>query len=70
MIQRLFYTPDELAGVLRLSGETIRRQLRTGQKRGVRIGDTWRVPRDEVVQLIGAETLSASGAQLDTQAAL
>jgi len=68
MTQRLFYTPDELAGALRLSGETIRRKLRTGDLKGVRIGDTWRVPRDEVLQLIGSDTLDAFDAQLDHQA--
>lgn len=68
MTQRLFYTPDELAGVLRLSGETIRRRLRSGDLKGVRIGDTWRVPRDEVLQIIGAATLDAFDAQLDQRA--
>ncbi len=69
MTKRLFYTPDELAGALRLSGETIRRKLRSGELRGVRIGDTWRVPRDEVLHLIGAGTLDAFDAQLDQRAA-
>lgn len=68
MTQRLFYTPDELANALRLSGETIRRRLRSGDMKGVRIGDTWRVPRDEVLQLMGADALSAFDAQLDGQA--
>jgi excisionase family DNA binding protein len=67
MTPRLFYTPDELAGALRLSGETIRRKLRTGSLRGVRIGDTWRVPRDQVLQLLGSDTLDAFDAQLDQQ---
>lgn len=70
MTQRLFYTPDELAGALRLSGETIRRKLRTGDLKGVRIGDTWRVPRDEVLNLIGADTLEAFDAQLDQKVGL
>lgn len=69
MTQRLFYTPDELAGALRLSGETIRRKLRTGSLKGVRIGDTWRVPREEVLHLIGPDTLDAFDAQLDLRAA-
>ncbi|GGR11518.1 helix-turn-helix domain-containing protein [Deinococcus ruber] len=67
MTQRLFYTPSELADVLRLSGETIRRRLRTGETKGVRIGDTWRVPRTEVLELIGPDTLDALDAQLDQQ---
>lgn len=68
MTQRLFYTPDELAGVLRLSGETIRRRLRTGRLQGVQIGDAWRVPREAVLALVGAETLQAVDAQLDARA--
>lgn len=69
MTQRLFYIPDELAGVLRLSGETIRRKLRAGELHGVRIGDTWRVPRDEVLHLIGTATIDVFDAQLDRKAA-
>ena len=69
MTQRLFYTPDELAGALRLSGETIRRKLRSGELQGVRIGDTWRVPRGEVVHLIGADTIEIFDAQLDQKEA-
>lgn len=69
MAQRLFYTPEELAGALRLSSETIRRRLRTGSLKGVRIGDTWRVSRVEVLDLIGPETLDAFDAQLDLRAA-
>lgn len=67
MTQRLFYTPEELASALRLSGETIRRRLRTGTLKGVRIGDAWRVPRVEVLGLIGPETLDAFDAQLDSR---
>jgi excisionase family DNA binding protein len=67
MTQRLFYTPGELARALRLSSETIRRWLRTGETKGVRIGDTWRVPRSEVLALIGPEPLDALDAQLDQQ---
>lgn len=69
MTQRLFYTPHELAGALRLSGETIRRKLRSGDLKGVRIGDTWRVPREEVLHLVGAGNLDAIDTQLDLQAA-
>ncbi|GAA4012744.1 hypothetical protein GCM10022631_25590 [Deinococcus rubellus] len=52
MTQQLFYTPSELANALRLSGETIRRRLRTGETKDVWIGNTWRVPRTKVLELI------------------
>ncbi|WP_135230115.1 helix-turn-helix domain-containing protein [Deinococcus fonticola] len=67
MPHRLFYTPDELAATLRLSGETIRRRLRSGQMQGVRIGDTWRVPREQVLTLLGDASLELLDAQLDQQ---
>lgn len=68
MSQRLFYTPEELAAALRLSGETIRRRLRAGQLEGVRIGDTWRVPREQVALLIGSANLDLLDVQLDQKA--
>lgn len=67
MPERLFYTPEELAAALRLSGETIRRRLRSGQMQGLRIGDTWRVPREQVLLLLGDTSLSLLDAQLDQQ---
>lgn len=65
MTQRLFYTPGELASVLWLSGETIWRCLRSGDLRGIHFGDTWRVLREKVLGLIGAQTHGVFDAQLD-----
>lgn len=65
MTQRLFNTPGEVAGVLRLSGGTVRRRLRSGTLGGVHIGDTWRVSREDVLGMIGDRGLEALDAQLD-----
>ncbi|AEV17311.1 hypothetical protein TCCBUS3UF1_p140 (plasmid) [Thermus sp. CCB_US3_UF1] len=51
----LFLTPEELAGALRVSPETVRRWLRTGEVKGHRAGRLWRVPWEEGVRLLGGE---------------
>ncbi|MFN4073758.1 MAG: helix-turn-helix domain-containing protein [Thermus sp.] len=51
----LFLTPEELAGALRVSPETVRRWLRTGEVAGQRVGRLWRVPWEEGVRLLGNE---------------
>ncbi|MCL6569504.1 MAG: helix-turn-helix domain-containing protein, partial [Meiothermus silvanus] len=39
----LYYTVEELARTLKVSEEAIRKRLRGGEIRGVRLGRTWRV---------------------------
>ncbi len=51
----LFLTPEELAEALRVSPETVRRWLRTGEVKGQRAGRLWRVPWEEGVRLLGNE---------------
>jgi len=50
MEERLF-TVEEVADYLRISQETVRRLLRSGQLVGVHIGRTWRVPLSELESL-------------------
>lgn len=45
-------TSEEAAKALRVSGESVRRWLRDGSMRGVRVGRTWRVSRDEVLRVL------------------
>lgn len=47
-MNRRFLTPGEVASVLRVSVEVIRRLLRRGEIPAVRIGRTWRVDEDEL----------------------
>lgn len=51
----LYYTVEELARTLKVSEEAIRKRLRGGEIRGVRVGWTWRVPREEAARLLGSE---------------
>jgi len=46
---------EELARTLKVSEEAIRKRLRGGEIRGVRVGRTWRVPREEAARLLGSE---------------
>ena len=58
-------TVDEVAGRLRVHPETVRRWLRTGQMRGVRVGGRrtgWRIRLSEVkLVLSGAKQLELPG---------
>ncbi|TYL50404.1 helix-turn-helix domain-containing protein [Agromyces mariniharenae] len=40
-----YLTPDEVAAIYRVTGATIRRLIRTGEMRAVRVGSQWRIPR-------------------------
>ncbi len=55
----LYYTPEELARALKVSGEMIRSRLRRGEIQGLRLGRVWRVPREEAMRLLGEEGLRA-----------
>jgi excisionase family DNA binding protein len=45
-----WYTTDEVAKLLKVHPESVRRWLRTGEMRGSQLGDRtgWRVSREEV----------------------
>lgn len=43
-----FYTADELADYLKVSPQTVRAWIRSGQVKAVKLGRAWRVPVDEV----------------------
>lgn len=45
-------TVREAAKVLRLSGFSIRRYLSQGVLRGIKIGGTWRIRRDDLLALL------------------
>ena len=61
----LYYTPEEIARVMRVSSESVRRKLRLGEIEGVRFGRKWRVPRKEVLRLLGEEALEALDRQIE-----
>jgi len=65
----LYYTPEEIARVMRVSRESVRRKLRQGEIEGVRFGRKWRVPRKEALRLLGKEALEALDHEIDRESA-
>ncbi len=47
----IYYTPDEVAAMLRVSRESVRALLESGATRGVKIGRNWRVLGSDLLQL-------------------
>jgi excisionase family DNA binding protein len=52
--------PDEVAAILRLSPQTVRRELRAGQLPGFRTGNgkksSWRVPKADLIDHLKAQS--------------
>jgi len=44
----IFYTPAELAEMLRISKMTVWRRLKEGKWKGFRVGTKWRISEEEV----------------------
>ncbi len=63
----IYYTPEELARALKVSGEAVRARLRRGEIKGLRVGRLWRVPREEAERLLGAEGLRALDRELERE---
>ena len=47
-----FYTPEELAAMLKVTRQAIYKWIQDGQMESVRIGRTVRIPADEVERLL------------------
>ena len=65
----LYYTPEEIARVMRVSRESVRRKLRQGEIEGVRFGRKWPVHRKEALRLLGEEALEALDREIDRESA-
>jgi excisionase family DNA binding protein len=52
--------PDEVAAILRLSPQTVRRELRAGQLPGFRTGNSkkspWRIPQADLIDHLKAQS--------------
>lgn len=48
-------TTREVAKLLRISDETVRRQIRTGKIRAVKVGKQWLVPGAELNRILEIE---------------
>ena len=46
------YTPEEVAQICQLHAETVRRRLRDGRLKGVRVGRSWRIRQEELDQFV------------------
>jgi excisionase family DNA binding protein len=53
--ERLVYTPRELSALIRIRRDRLYKLLRQGAIKSVRIGNTWHIPRAEVMRLLGRE---------------
>lgn len=47
-----FYTPKEIANLLKLSERTIQRQLKSGKLKGTLIGRNWRISENQLKELL------------------
>lgn len=47
-----FLTVNEVAGLLRVTPETVREWLRGGELRGLNLGGRWRVLREDLQEFI------------------
>ncbi len=59
-MNRRFLTPGEVAAILRVSVEVIRRMLRRGELPAIRIGRTWRVDEDQLQRWLRRGLLETS----------
>jgi len=59
-VKLMYLTPEELAGILRVHPETIRRSIRQGKIRAQKVGRLWRIPWLECVRVVGDEVLLKS----------
>ena len=48
----LVYTPTEVAEILKVKASTVRRWLREGSLRGIRISRVWRIKKDALERLL------------------
>ena len=47
----IYYTPDEVATMLRISRRSVTTMLETGYAQGIKVGRTWRVLGNELLRL-------------------
>ncbi len=57
------YTPEEVAGILRVSRRTLYSYLSNGSSRSAKIGSIWRITRQDIDGFLVAGTASADSAR-------
>ena len=46
------YTPEEIAEILKVEPDTIRRYLRDGKLKGFKVGNHWRIKEEDLQEFI------------------
>jgi excisionase family DNA binding protein len=64
--QERFWTADELAELLRVTGACVRAWVRQGRLRGYRFGDRIRIPDSAVMELLDASEVSKASSSRNT----
>lgn len=49
-----YYTTEEVAELLKLHTRTVREYLKSGQLRGYKLGDTWRISEEDIQEFLEA----------------
>lgn len=47
-----FYTPQEIAEILRVTDKTVRNWIRSGELDAVVVGKSYRIPEESIMKLI------------------
>lgn len=48
MVEPVYYSPEEVADILKVSRQSVYNWLRGGTLKGVKIGDVWRVRAEDL----------------------
>lgn len=56
-------TPQQVAAQWSCSDETVRRLCRSGQLRAMRLGDSWRIPSEALIEYRQRHTVSADAVE-------
>jgi excisionase family DNA binding protein len=62
-----FCTPQELAGLLRLTEGTIYNMIKDGEVAAKKFGRSWRIPMSEVVRLVGYDPFQDEDSSSDSK---
>lgn len=55
MTQEVLYTIDEAARILRVSHDTIRRMIKSGELAAIKVRGQWRVRKESVDRIVQGE---------------
>ncbi|MEM5816034.1 MAG: helix-turn-helix domain-containing protein [Candidatus Aenigmatarchaeota archaeon] len=50
------YTPEEVAEILKVSVITVKKWLRSGELKGIKVGKLWRIREEDLQEFLGNVT--------------